>query len=121
MLAAFTEKGWLPPKEVVHWILRGLLDEWGLELQHLNPTGAPYITGFITVCEAFFEMEPYTDSFRWIFTERALLEGKSPRTTSVEGFTPAAAQVSQFIEFDETSSSHGGHTSASSVPAQELP
>ena len=21
-----------------HWFLRGLLNEWGLELQHLNPT-----------------------------------------------------------------------------------
>ncbi|AQK89302.1 putative argonaute family protein isoform X1 [Zea mays] len=36
----------------------------------------------------------------------------------------AAAQVGQFIKFDEmseTSSSHGGHTSAGSVPVQELP
>ncbi|KAL6850460.1 hypothetical protein ACP4OV_021087 [Aristida adscensionis] len=36
----------------------------------------------------------------------------------------AASQVAQFIKFDEmseTSSSHGGHTSAGSVPVQELP
>ncbi|KAF8661499.1 hypothetical protein HU200_056915 [Digitaria exilis] len=36
----------------------------------------------------------------------------------------AAAQVGQFIKFEEmseTSSSHGGHTSAGSVPVQELP
>ncbi|XP_062208482.1 protein argonaute 4A [Phragmites australis] len=36
----------------------------------------------------------------------------------------AAAQVGQFIKFDEmseTSSSHGGHTSAGSVPVPELP
>jgi eukaryotic translation initiation factor 2C len=36
----------------------------------------------------------------------------------------AAAQVSQFIKFDEmseTSSSHGGHTSAGSAPVLELP
>nr|CAB3472830.1 unnamed protein product [Digitaria exilis] len=36
----------------------------------------------------------------------------------------AAAQVGQFMEFEEmseTSSSHGGHTSAGSVPVQELP
>ena len=68
MLAAFAKKGRLPPKEVAYWILCGLLDEWGLELQHLNPTGAPHITGFITVYEAFFGIETYTDSFRWIFT-----------------------------------------------------
>ncbi|XP_072959526.1 protein argonaute 4B-like [Typha angustifolia] len=36
----------------------------------------------------------------------------------------AAAQVGQFIKFDdmsETSSSHGGHTSAGSIPVPELP
>ncbi|WVZ71614.1 hypothetical protein U9M48_020181 [Paspalum notatum var. saurae] len=36
----------------------------------------------------------------------------------------AAAQVGQFIKYEEmseTSSSHGGHTSAGSVPVQELP
>ena len=74
VLATFVEKGFLPPKEVlhwraptredflqsqagevvsflafherglgypVHWFLRGLLNEWGLELQHLNLTGEP--------------------------------------------------------------------------------
>ena len=72
VLAAFFEKGVLPPKEVAHWrapvgedflqprasevvsflafherglgypahwFLRGLLNEWGLELQHLNQQG----------------------------------------------------------------------------------
>ena len=34
-----------------HWFLRGLLNEWGLELQHLNPAGVLHIAGFITVCE----------------------------------------------------------------------
>jgi len=40
------------------------------------------------------------------------------------GFALAAAQVSQFIKFDEISeacTSHGGHTLAGSVPVQELP
>ena len=121
VLVAFTEKGRLPPKEVARWILCGLLDEWGLQLQHLNPTGAPHVAGFVTVCEAFFGMEPYADSFWCIFTGRALSEAKSPRATLVECFAPTAAQVSQFIEFDKTSSSHGGHTSVGSVPVQELP
>ena len=62
-------------------------------------------------------MEPCVDSFRWIFTGWALLEGKLPRTMLVEGFAPTAAQVGQFIKFDEMSSSHGGNTSTGSVPA----
>ena len=36
-----------------HLFLRGLLNEWGLELQHLNPTGVGHIAGFVTVYEAF--------------------------------------------------------------------
>ena len=64
--------------------------------------------GFI--CEAFFEMESCVDFLRWIFTGRALSEGKLLRIVLVEGSTPVAAQVGQFIKIDEFSSSHGGHT-----------
>ena len=105
VLAAFAEKGLLPPKEVVHWrapagkafprpragevvsllafherglgypmhwFLRGLLNEWGLELQHLNPTGVLHVAGIVTICEAFLGMEPHVDFFRWLFSGRAL-------------------------------------------------
>ena len=87
------KKGWLSLKEVARWI----------HLQGLFRDG---------VVHGFFLLDLH---------RRALLERKLPRTMLVEGFAPAAAQVSQFIEFDETSSSHGSHTSAGSVPAQELP
>ena len=52
-----------------HWFLRGLLNEWGLEMQHLNLTRVLHVVGFITVCEAFLRMEPHVDLFWWIFTE----------------------------------------------------
>ena len=45
VLAAFAENGLVSPKEVAHWRV-------------------PYVAGFVTVCEAFVRMEPYTDSFR---------------------------------------------------------
>ena len=45
VLAAFVEKGLLPPKEVAHWRLL-------------------HVAGFIVVCEAFVEIESYVDSFR---------------------------------------------------------
>ena len=64
--------------------------------------------GFIY--EAFFGMEPCVDFLRWIFTGRALSEGRLLRIMLVEGSTPTAAQVGQLIKFDEISSSHGGHT-----------
>jgi hypothetical protein len=80
---AFHERGLGYP---AHWFLRGLLNEWGLELHHLNRTGVLHIAGFVTVCEAFLEMEPHVDLFRWIFSGRALSEGKPPRIASVGGF-----------------------------------
>ena len=70
----------------MHWFLRGLLNEWGLELQHLNPTGVLHVVGFVIICEAFLRMEPHMDLFRRMFSGRALSEGKPPRITTVGGF-----------------------------------
>ena len=70
----------------MHWFLHGLLNEWDLKLQHLNPTRVLHITGFVIVCEAFLRIELHVDLFQWIFTRRALFEGKPPKTTPVGGF-----------------------------------
>ena len=69
-----------------HWFLRGLLNEWGLELQHLNPMGVLHIAGFVIVCEAFLGMEPHVDLFRLFFSGRTLTAGNSTETTPVGGF-----------------------------------
>ena len=69
-----------------HRFLSGLLNEWGLELQHLNPTGVLHITGFITVCEAFLRMEPHVDFFRRLFSGRTLTTGSSAETAPMGGF-----------------------------------
>jgi len=37
-------------------------------LQHLNPTRALHITGFVTVCEAFVGRKPHVDFFQQIFS-----------------------------------------------------
>ena len=58
---AFHERGLGYP---AHWFLHSLLNEWGLELQHLNRTGVLHIAGFITVYEGFLRMEPHVDLFR---------------------------------------------------------
>ena len=80
---AFHEHGLGYP---AHFFLHGLLNKWGLELQHLNLTRVLHIAGFVTICEAFLGVEPLVDFFWWIFTRRALSEGKPPRTASVGGF-----------------------------------
>ena len=48
-------------------------------------------------------------------------ERKMLRTALVGGFAHVAAQVGQFIKFDETTYDHGGHTSTGYVSVQELP
>jgi len=48
---------------LMHWFLCGLLNEWGLELQHLNSTGVLHIAGFVTIYEAYLGMEPHVDFF----------------------------------------------------------
>ena len=62
---AFHERGLGYPAQ---WFLCGLLNEWGLELQHLNLTGVLHITSFVTICEAFLRMELHVDLFRRIFS-----------------------------------------------------
>ena len=49
VLATFTKKGLLPPKEEVHWRVLSVI-------------------GFVIVREVFVGMEPYGDLFRRIFS-----------------------------------------------------
>ena len=67
--------------------MHGLLNEWDLELQHLNPTGVLHAAGFVTICEAFLGMEPHVDFFRRLFARRALTEGNLAKITLVGCFT----------------------------------
>ena len=66
--------------------MRVLLNEWGLELQHLNSTGVLHVASFVTICEAFLGMEPHVDLFRRLFCRRALSEEKLLMIAPVGGF-----------------------------------
>ena len=79
----FQERGLGYP---THWFLRGLHNEWGLELQHLNPMGVLHIAGFVTVCKAFLGMEPHADLFWLFFSGRAMTAGNLAETAPVGGF-----------------------------------
>jgi hypothetical protein len=103
-------KGLLPSKELAHWrpppvgheeprpgadeivsfpahLFRlGLLNEWGLELQHLNPNGVLHIAGFVTLCEGFLEIDLHAYMFRAFFYERGLSVKWDEELASVGGF-----------------------------------
>ena len=92
--------------------MRGLLNEWGLELQHLNLMGVLHIAGFVTVYKAFLRMEPHVDFFRWLFSRRALSEGDLPRTTPVGGFAlqkkpSASGTYPAYSPYDSNRGWHG--------------
>ena len=69
VLAAFTKKGPLPPKEEAHWrVLR--------------------VASFVTVYEAFVGMEPYVGFFWRIFSGASLVSGEAVRDYVDGGLCP---------------------------------
>ena len=56
--ALFHERGFAVP---AHKFLRGLLDYYQVELQHLNPNGIQHITAFVALCEGFLGISPHFD------------------------------------------------------------
>ena len=63
--ALFHERGFIVP---AHKFLRGLLDYYQVELQHLNPNGIQHIAAFIALCEGFLGISPHFDLWRHFFT-----------------------------------------------------
>ena len=56
--ARFHERGFATP---AHKFLRGQLDYYKLELQHLTPNGVQHIAAFIALCEGFLGISPHFD------------------------------------------------------------
>jgi hypothetical protein len=58
-----------------HPFLLGLLNEWEVELQHLNPNGVLHIAGFFMLCEGFLG-----------FLDQSLKVKRDPLPAPVRGF-----------------------------------
>ena len=56
--ALFHEWGFTVP---AHKFLRGLLDYYQVELQHLTPNGVQHIAAFVILCEVFLGISPHFD------------------------------------------------------------
>jgi hypothetical protein len=50
-----------------HWFLRSLLQYYGLELHSLTPSGVQNIAAFMTLCEAYIEVDPKFDLWNYFF------------------------------------------------------
>ena len=65
----FHERGFTIP---AHKFLRGLLDYYQVELQHLTPNGVQHIAAFIAQCEGFLGIRPHFDLWRYLFAVNLL-------------------------------------------------
>ena len=63
--AIFHERGFGVP---AHRFLRGLLDYYEVELQHLTPNGVQHMAAFVALCEGFLGIDPHFDLWRYFFT-----------------------------------------------------
>jgi hypothetical protein len=52
-------------ENLVH--LRSLLQFYGLELHHLNPSGILHILAFVILCEAYMGIEPHFNLWNYFF------------------------------------------------------
>jgi hypothetical protein len=50
-----------------HRFLHSLLQFYGLELQHLTPSGILHTMTFVTLCEAYKGIEPYFNMWNYFF------------------------------------------------------
>ena len=63
--AVFHERGFAVP---AHRFLRGLLDYYEVELQHLTLNRVQHMAAFVALCEGFLGIDPHFDLWRHFFT-----------------------------------------------------
>ena len=73
--AHFHERGFTM---LAHQFLRGLLDYYQVELQHLAPNGIQHIAAFVALCEGFLGISPHFNLW-WHFFAVTLLKKREKR------------------------------------------
>jgi hypothetical protein len=61
---AFYDRGFGVPS---HWFLYSLRQFYGLELHHLTPLGILPMAAFVTLCEAYVDIEPDFNLWNYFF------------------------------------------------------
>jgi hypothetical protein len=95
----------------VHPFLLGLLNEFGVELQHLHPNGVLHITGFVTLCEGFLMIDLHVNIFRAFFHGRGLTVKGNPLHAPVGGFglQKRFCSLGDYPAYTPTDSNQGWH------------
>jgi hypothetical protein len=69
---AFHERGFSVP---TGWFILGVLYEYGLQLQHLNPNSIQQMAAFEAMCEGYLGISAHWHLFRYFFIFACLKDG----------------------------------------------
>ena len=78
--AHFHERGFATP---AHKFLRGLLDYYKVELQHLTPNGVQHIAAFVALCEGFLGISLHFDLWQYFFAVTLLKKREKKQELSM--------------------------------------
>jgi hypothetical protein len=99
----------------LHRFLRGLLDYYKIELQHLNPKGIQHNAAFVALCEGYLGIKPHFDLWRHFFAVNPQKKGGKGRwdLMSLMGCTCIHLwnnQSSEYMSLKLSTSNKGWHS-----------
>jgi hypothetical protein len=103
---AFHEHGFSVP---AGRFIRGVLFEYGLQLQHLNPNSIQQMAAFKVMCEGYLGISAHWHLFRYFFKFACLKEGSRAATISCANLRMKQGRGDDYLSAFRTSSNSGWH------------
>jgi hypothetical protein len=101
---AFHERGFsVPAKQFI----RGVLFEYGLQLQHLNPNNIQQMAAFEVMCEWYLGINDHWHLFRYFFMFACLKDGSRAATIGCANLRMKQGRSDDYIHSSLTSSNSG--------------
>jgi hypothetical protein len=103
---AFHERGFSVP---AGRFIRGVLFEYGLQLQHLNPNSIQQMAVFEAMCEGYLGISAHWHLFQHFFRFTCWKDGSHAATTSCANLRMKQGRGDDYIPVTLTSSNSGWH------------
>jgi hypothetical protein len=87
--------------------IRGVLFEYGLQLQHLNPNNIQQMAAFEAMCEGYLGISAHWHLFRYFFKFACLKEGSRAATIGCANLQMKQDRGDDYIPLSLTSSNNG--------------
>jgi hypothetical protein len=89
--------------------IRGVLFEYGLQLQHLNPNSIQQMAAFEAMCEGYLGISAHWHLFQYLFRFTCLKEGSRAATIGCANLQMKQGSGDDYIPVSLTSSNSGWH------------